>query len=126
MGHVSSGGGVNLGFASRADSVSNSPPCGRADVRLEEAPSIEAEMSLLYRRHELRPPGRARVDGQGGGGGRYLTDEILFYRVVGVLKREKDEFVEIEDRYWLDVVRVPASELPARRLRVVARLTADA
>ena len=56
----------------------------------------------------------------------YLTDEVFLYRVVGVLKRGTDEIVEIEDCYRLDVVRVPTTEVRARRLRVVTPLTADA
>jgi hypothetical protein len=37
--------------------------------------------------------------------GVYLTDEVFLYRVVS----GADETVELEDCYWLDVVRVPAS-----------------
>ena len=47
--------------------------------------------------------------------GLYLTDEVFLYRVVGGV----DETVELEDCYGLDVVRVPVSDLRARRLRVV-------
>jgi hypothetical protein len=47
--------------------------------------------------------------------GVYLTDEVFLYRVVG----EPSDAVELEDCYGLDVVRVPADELSARRLRLV-------
>jgi hypothetical protein len=47
--------------------------------------------------------------------GVYLTDEVFLYRVVG----EPVDVVELEDCYGLDIVRVPADELDARRLRIV-------
>jgi hypothetical protein len=39
--------------------------------------------------------------------------------VTGFGVRGGDDIVELEDCYWLDVVEVPASDLRARRLRVV-------
>ena len=48
--------------------------------------------------------------------GVYLTDEVFLYRVV----RAFDEIVELEDCYWLDVVRVPTERLSTSRLRVVS------
>lgn len=51
----------------------------------------------------------------------YLTDEVFLYRVVGTVTRGSRQLVDVEDCYRLDVVRVPAGELLARRLRVVAR-----
>jgi hypothetical protein len=48
--------------------------------------------------------------------GMYLTDEVFLYCVVSAF----DEIVELEDCYWLDVVRVPANRLSERRLRVVS------
>ena len=49
----------------------------------------------------------------------YLTDEVFLYRVYEVLMTGAGEMVDLEDCYWLDVVRVPVHELRARRLRVV-------
>ena len=49
----------------------------------------------------------------------YLTDEVFLYRVVQANGNGEDAMVEIEDCYGLDVVRVPASELQRRQLRVV-------
>ena len=49
----------------------------------------------------------------------YLTDEIFLYRVVDRLVTEAGEVADLEDCYWLDVVRVPAHELQERGLRVV-------
>jgi hypothetical protein len=48
--------------------------------------------------------------------GVYLTDEVFLYRLAGVTA---EGMVELEDCYWLDVVRVPASDVRARELRVV-------
>jgi len=49
----------------------------------------------------------------------YLTDEIFLYRVVDRLVTEAGVVADLEDCYWLDVVRVPAHELQERGLRVV-------
>jgi hypothetical protein len=49
----------------------------------------------------------------------YLTDEVFLYRVVDVLATGAGEMAELEDCYWLDIVRVPVSDVLARRLRVV-------
>lgn len=54
-----------------------------------------------------------------GGVGVYLTNETFLYRVVGVVASDAGELVELEDCYGLDVVRIPATALRARRLRVV-------
>jgi hypothetical protein len=51
--------------------------------------------------------------------GVYLTDEVFLYRVVGVIAGGATELIELEDCYWLDVVRVSVKDLRARRLRVV-------
>ena len=59
---------------------------------------------------------RADDDGHIGGAGAYLTDEVFLYRVVGFAA---GGMVELEDCYWLDVVRVPVRGLRARGLRVV-------
>jgi hypothetical protein len=48
--------------------------------------------------------------------GVYLTDEAFLYRVAGVV----GELVELEDCFYLDVVRVPLADVRARGLRVVA------
>ena len=52
--------------------------------------------------------------------GLYLTDEVFLYRVVRSVASGVEHVVELEDCYALDVVRVPASALQARGLRVVA------
>jgi hypothetical protein len=49
----------------------------------------------------------------------YLTDEVFLYRVVDRVITAAGEMVEVEDCYWLDVVRIPANDLAARQLRVV-------
>ena len=51
--------------------------------------------------------------------GVYLTDEVFLYRVVDVPATGAGEVADLEDCYWLDVVRVPMSDVLARRLRVV-------
>jgi hypothetical protein len=51
--------------------------------------------------------------------GMYLTDEVFLYRVANVLVTGAGEMAELEDCYWLDIVRVPISDVRARRLRVV-------
>jgi hypothetical protein len=48
-----------------------------------------------------------------------LTDEVFLYRVVDHVANPAGEAVDVEDCYRLDVVRVPARDLAARRLRVV-------
>jgi hypothetical protein len=49
----------------------------------------------------------------------YLTNEVFLYRVLDVVASEAGDMVELEDCYWLDVVRVPVDDLLARQLRVV-------
>jgi hypothetical protein len=56
----------------------------------------------------------------------YLTDGVFLFRVVGVVASGADEIVALEDCYWLDVVDVPLSDLPARGLRVVTPALAPA
>jgi hypothetical protein len=51
--------------------------------------------------------------------GVYLTDGVFLYRVDDVLVTRAGEMADLEDCYWLDVVRVPMNDLRARRLRVV-------
>ena len=51
--------------------------------------------------------------------GVYLTNEVFLYRVVDRVITTAGEMVDVEDCYRLDVVRVPASDLAARRLRAV-------
>jgi hypothetical protein len=51
--------------------------------------------------------------------GVYLTNEVFLYRVADHLVNPAGETVDVEDCYRLDVVRVPARGLPARRLRIV-------
>jgi hypothetical protein len=51
--------------------------------------------------------------------GVYLTDGVFLYRVVDRVMTARGEMIDVEDCYWLDVVRVPASDLDARRLRDV-------
>jgi hypothetical protein len=51
--------------------------------------------------------------------GMYLTDGAFLYRVAALVAVGGRRMVELEDCYRLDVVRVPASGLDARRLRVV-------
>jgi hypothetical protein len=58
--------------------------------------------------------------------GAYLTDEIFLYRVHDVLVTSAGKMVDVEDCYWLDVVRVPANALRARRLRVVTPTPVEA
>ena len=62
------------------------------------------------------PPGAASRTGRVG---IYLTDEVFLYRVVDVLVTGEGEMADLEDCYWLDVVRVPISDVVGRRLRVV-------
>jgi hypothetical protein len=50
---------------------------------------------------------------------QYLTDEVFLYRVVGLVAGEGAGMVELEDCYWLDVVRVPIAGVQGRQLRVV-------
>jgi len=64
---------------------------------------------------------RERVDQTGF----YLTNEVFLYRVDGRVASGVDETLELEDCYRLDVVRVPATDLRARRLRVVTPASSD-
>ena len=52
--------------------------------------------------------------------GMYLTNEAFLYRVVDVAVNAAGATVALEDCFGLDVVRVPRSEVRARRLRIVA------
>jgi hypothetical protein len=58
--------------------------------------------------------------------GVYLTDEVFLFRVVGLAVGGADGLLEIEDCYGLDVVRVPATDVRARGLRVVKPAQATA
>ena len=49
----------------------------------------------------------------------YLTDEVFLYRLVDVVMTDAGAMFEIEDCYGLDVVRIPKSDVFARRLRPV-------
>jgi len=49
----------------------------------------------------------------------YLTNGVFLYRVVDVVLTESGEMAEIEDCYWLDIVRIPMCDLLASELRVV-------
>ena len=55
----------------------------------------------------------------------YLTDEIFLYRIVGATADTRDDIVELEDCYSLNVARVPVRALRERRLRVVTPPIAD-
>ena len=57
--------------------------------------------------------------------GTYLTNEVFLYCVVGAAG-EGDDWVELEDCYGLDVVRVPVGDSRTRRLRVVTPARASA
>jgi hypothetical protein len=80
-------------------------------------------MSALHRAADCRtadgPVPVGADSGYADEAGMYVTDEVFLYRVVGRVAAPAGETVELEDCYWLDVVRVPASHLRARRLRVV-------
>jgi len=80
-------------------------------------------MSTLDRADTRRTADGARpaaaASGQIEQGGAYLTDEVFLYRVVGFVAGQRGGMVDLEDCYWLDVVRVPLSSLRARRLRAV-------
>jgi hypothetical protein len=90
-------------------------PHGRAKLRLGDA--------MLDRAHTLHAADRRAVTSGGIGrldqAGVYLTDEVFLYRVVDRVLTPMGEMIEVEDCYWLDVVRVPVGDLVARRLRVV-------
>lgn len=49
----------------------------------------------------------------------YLTNEVFVYRIVDRVVTGAGEMVDVEDCYRLDVVRVAASDLASRHLRVV-------
>ena len=51
--------------------------------------------------------------------GTYLTNEVFLYRVVDIGTTAFGATADIEDCYRLDVVRVAASDLAGRRLRIV-------
>jgi hypothetical protein len=99
-----------------------------AKLGLEDPRFKEAEMSTLYRAESSRTadafPSAAdarHIDG----GGAYLTDDVFLYRVVDFVAGASGAMVELEDCYRLDVVRVPVSDLRARRLRVVTPTRAE-
>ena len=71
------------------------------------------------------PASAAAVGGSIDAPGVYLTNEAFLYRVVRLDASGTDEMVELEDCYWLDVVRVPARDVRARRLRVVTPAPAE-
>jgi len=80
-------------------------------------------LSTLFRAGELRTtdsPMSAATVAEHCDAGVYLTNEIFLYRVVRSVASEADEIVDLEDCYSLDVVRVPASDLRAGRLRIVS------
>jgi hypothetical protein len=54
--------------------------------------------------------------------GAYLTDGVFLFRVVDLVASGVGEMVDLEDCYWLDVVRVPLTDLRARQLRVVSAI----
>jgi hypothetical protein len=60
-----------------------------------------------------------RIDQRSGGSGVYLTDEVFLYRLVELVAVAREDVVELEDCYLLDVVHVLVSDLRARGLRVV-------
>ncbi len=72
-------------------------------------------------RREVRVPSvRQRIEAsQADAAAVYLTNEVFLYRVVGLAGNGADEVVELEDCYGLDIVTVAATDLYARRLRVV-------
>ena len=81
-------------------------------------------MSALHPGSPLGAPNRSATVTAGvarpiDAAGVYLTDEVFLYRVVGPIADDRGEMVELEDCYGLDVVRVPADHLRARRLRAV-------
>jgi hypothetical protein len=84
-------------------------------------------MSTLYRADNRRTADVpvAAADAQLDRAGAYLTDGVFLYRVVGLVAGERGEIVELEDCYWLDVVRAPVMALHERRLRVVTPAPVD-
>jgi hypothetical protein len=81
-------------------------------------------MSVLSRVDRRRTQGHPLPEGPivepFDGAGVYLTDEVFLFRVVGYVASELGDVVELEDCYWLDVVRVPVDVLRRRGLRFVA------
>jgi hypothetical protein len=57
--------------------------------------------------------------------GVYLTDGAFLFRLVGSMAGGRDDVVELEDCYSLDVVRVSVKDLRERRLRLVTRDPSD-
>jgi hypothetical protein len=78
------------------------------------APDLDSTGPTL-RRSTLPGASAAEIDEAGV----YATDGVFLYRVIGLVPNEKDDLVEIEDCYGLDVVRVPVADVNARRLRRV-------
>ncbi len=77
-------------------------------------------MSALFETRRFDAPQSAgAVPGQIARAGTYLTDEVFLYRVVSVVASGVGETVELEDCYWLDLVRVRLTDLCARQLRIV-------
>jgi hypothetical protein len=65
------------------------------------------------------PVSASAVTERFAGIGAYLTNGVFLYRVVGFVTGAAGEMVELEDCYWLDVVRVSMTDLRSRRLRLV-------
>ena len=84
-------------------------------LRLDDAMLRRADTLHAADRRTAAAAVAARVDQVGV----YLTDEVFLYRVVDRVLTAAGEMLELEDCYWLDAVRVPASDVAARRLRVV-------
>jgi hypothetical protein len=55
----------------------------------------------------------------------YLTNGVFLYRVIRLAPAGANDFVELEDCYALDVVRVTMKDLRERRLRVVTPSSSD-
>ncbi|MGO9889896.1 MAG: hypothetical protein ACLP0L_18605 [Solirubrobacteraceae bacterium] len=51
--------------------------------------------------------------------GCYLTDGVNLYRCLGAIANGMCEMVGLEDCRSLEIILLPAGELPARRLRAV-------
>jgi len=80
-------------------------------------------MSALFRAGKRRtahgPLSAGAVSRPTARAGVYLTDEVFLYRVVDIVASGMGQMVDLEDCYWLDVVRVPVTALDTRPLRLV-------
>ena len=94
----------------RLGGVQRQPKLPLGDAMLHSADTLHAADSRT-----VAGAGAAHVDQ----GGVYLTNEVFLYRVVNRVLTAAGEMVDVEDCYWLDVVRVSASDLASRHLRVV-------